>query len=133
LVGTSATTEFVNTGLAAGITYYYVVTAVNNGGESSQSNEVYATTRPSSPTNVTAVANSANSISIYWAAVSGAIGYHIYHSTSTADYTWVGHSASTSYIDDNLSTGTRYYYKVSAYNSGGESPQSTSTVYATTE
>jgi len=40
---TEVTSPFIHTGLANGKTYYFVVTAVNAAGESSESNQVSAT------------------------------------------------------------------------------------------
>jgi beta-glucanase (GH16 family) len=43
-IGSTATTSFTNTGLANGTTFYYVVSAVNSFGESSNSVQISATT-----------------------------------------------------------------------------------------
>jgi uncharacterized protein (TIGR02145 family) len=90
------------------------------------------TTVPAAPTGVTATAASSSSIAVSWSAVSGATGYYIYRSTTSAGtYTQVGSSASASYTDTGLSASTRRYYKVAAYNAGGTGTQS-SAVSATT-
>jgi len=60
-----------------------------------------------------------------WSLVSGAIGYNIYRSLSASDpYIKVGSPTTNLYEDSNVSENTTYYYKVSAYNDTGESPQS---------
>jgi uncharacterized protein (TIGR02145 family) len=79
------------------------------------------------PANVTATAASATSIAVSWSAVSGTTGYYVYRSASaTGTYTKVGDvtSESASYTNTGLTTGTTYYYKVSAYNGSSESAQS---------
>jgi len=127
-VGTSTTTSYTNTGLTAGTTYYYKVAArasYGSSGESAQSSDVSATTLTSAPTDVKAEAVSTSSITISWSSVSGATGYYIYRNTSSSGtYEQVGTSTTTSYTDTYLDGGTTYYYKMAAYNSGGESSQS---------
>jgi fibronectin type 3 domain-containing protein len=82
-------------------------------------------TKPSTPTGVTATAQSSNSISVSWTSVSGASGYHVYRATSSyGTYSQISSPSTTPYIDTGLSASTTYYYKVSAYNSAGESSQS---------
>ena len=86
----SATSPAVQTGLAAGTTYYYIVTAVNSAGEGAASVQVAATTlatvpaptAPAAPTGVTAVGG-ANQATISWPAVSGATSYNIYWSSTS--------------------------------------------------
>jgi hypothetical protein len=82
-------------------------------------------TVPSVPSNVTASAQSSHSIRISWSAVSGASLYGVYRSTSAnGTYEHKVSTSSTSYTDNGLPTNTTYYYKVSAYNSQGESDKS---------
>ncbi|GHV80194.1 hypothetical protein AGMMS49944_19850 [Spirochaetia bacterium] len=131
IVGTSDTTSYSDTGLTANTTYYYTVSANNSVGESAQSSFVSATTNvapPPTPTGVyaSAVSSSSSGITVSWGAVTTAAGYRIYRSTESGSYTQVGTVShpTTSYTDTGLSSNTTYYYKVSAYNSGGESTQS---------
>ncbi|MDR2592233.1 MAG: fibronectin type III domain-containing protein [Chitinispirillales bacterium] len=116
--GTSST-SYTDSNLLYGTTYYYKVSACNGSGEGSQSNYCDASTILNAPTNVSANSTSSSSITVTWSPVFGAIGYRVYRSTSSSDnYTQVGSgTSSTSYTDNNnLSSGTTYYYKVSAYN-----------------
>jgi fibronectin type 3 domain-containing protein len=48
-VASPTSTTFTDTALTNGTTYYYVVTAVNSGGESGNSTETSATPQPSAP------------------------------------------------------------------------------------
>ncbi|MDR1220670.1 MAG: fibronectin type III domain-containing protein [Treponema sp.] len=90
----------------------------NNGG----------TTAPNAPTGVTASALSSSSVNVSWTAAPGATSYKVYRSGSpSGTYTQVGSPSSASYTDTGLSSGTTYYYKVSAVNSAGESAQSSYT------
>jgi len=68
---------------------------------------------PSSPK---AAANSYNSVKITWTAVSGASGYAIYRSaSSTGNFARLTALTQTSYIDQPLTMGSTYYYKIFAY------------------
>ena len=68
------------------------------------------------PTNPTAVATGAGSIKITWTAVSGAVGYKVFRSTSSVGtFKNVGDTAALSFTDTGLVAGTRYFYKIKAY------------------
>jgi fibronectin type 3 domain-containing protein len=131
----NATSPAVQAGLTASTTYYYIVTALNNVGESMASTQVAATTlavvpsptAPAAPSGVTA-AGGANQATITWAAVSGAASYNVYWSitsgvTKTSGTKIAG--ATSPYVQNALAAGTTYYYIVTAVNSVGESSAST--------
>ena len=130
-----STTSFTDYGLSEDTTYYYRVSAYNDAGRSGESAVASAKTLPpvpAIPTGVTASAESSSSIKVSWYYVSWATGYYVYRSTSASGtYTKIGNTSSNSYTDTPLPTKTTCYYKVSAYNSTGESSQS-SYVQATT-
>ena len=124
-VGNSSTTSFSDIGLNPSTTYHYKIAASNSGGTGEQSSTTSTTTRSGTPEDVTAETASSTSITIRWSAVSGATGYRIYRSTSdTGTFTEVGTSTTTSYTNTGLTAGTNYFYKVAAYNSGGQGVQS---------
>lgn len=126
VVGTSATPGFVDTGLANGTTYYYVVSAVNAAGEGANSTEVSTApvAPPSAPTGY-AAAGSAQA-NLVWSGVSGASSYSVKRSTSSGGpYTVLYTGSATNFTDLTAANGTTYYYIITASNVGGESLAST--------
>lgn len=127
---TGASSSYVHSSLTNGTAYYYVVTAVNAGGESVDSAEVTATpqvTAPNAPTVVVATSGNTQA-TISWGAVTGATSYNIYWRTTTGVTKINGTKitgASSPYVHTSLSNGTPYYYVVTAVNAGGESVDST--------
>jgi len=135
-IAAPTTTNYTNAGLTNGTTYYYVVSAVNTTGESTNSSEVSATPStaaaaiPMAPTGLTATAGN-QQIVLNWNASSGATGYHVKRgTTSGGPYTQVAAPTGTIDTDTGLTNGTTYYYVLSAVNSAGESTNS-SQVFAT--
>jgi molybdopterin-binding protein len=111
--------------LANGSTYYYVVTAVNNSGESGISNEAAATPyvpAPSAPLNLTATTSNSQAV-LTWNHVADATGYTVSRATySGGPYTTIASTVTTStYTNVGLTNGVTYYYVVQAYNMMGYS------------
>ena len=119
-------TNYSDTGLAAATTYYYVVSAVNIGGESTNSAQASATTAPAVPASLTATAISALQINLGWTAFAGATSYNLKRSlTNGGPYSVIAASiAATNYSDRSVAPAKTYYYVVSAVNIGGESTNS---------
>ncbi len=120
---------FLDTGLYAGTTYYYKVSAFNNYGESDQTSYINGTTSggetaPSTPTGLSVGSATISSLTISWNTVTGAESYRVYRSsTMGGTYSLVGSPTTNSYTDSGLSESTTYFYYISAVNSYGESAQ----------
>jgi chitinase len=85
------------------------------------------TQAPAAPANLAVTGTTSSSVSLSWAAPSGAVtGYNVYSSGSK-----VASVTGTSTTVTGLAASTTYTFAVTAYNSAGESPQS-SQVSATT-
>ena len=135
----STSTSFSHTGLAAGSTRHYRVSAINSAGTGTASDTDSATTdsppaatAPGAPTGLSATADGQTEIDLSWTAPSddgGAdiTGYKI--EVSTSGSTWSDlvantNSTSTSYSHTGLTAGSTRHYRVSAINSAGTGPVS---------
>ena len=79
---------------------------------------------PSAPTGLTASAANAQ-VNLTWNASSGATAYYVKRSTTSGGpYAQIATPTATSYADNSVTNGTKYYYVVSAYNSYGQSANS---------
>ncbi len=122
-------TSYSDSAVTNGVAYYYVVTAVNSAGESTNSNEAAATPSapavPPAPAGLTATAGK-KKITLNWKPSSGATGYNVKRRTGTTSaFTTIATGVTgATYTNTGLSTGTTYFYVVSATNAGGESGNS---------
>ena len=132
LLGTTTSTSYVNTGAAAGITYYYKVCAVNSAGTSAYSNIVSGRAKaaiPAAPRVTIGNSSASGKPQLTWAAVDGAAKYEIYRSTQqSTGYSLLSTTTSTSYVNTGAAVGTTYYYKVRALNVDGAAGAYSSTV-----
>jgi subtilisin family serine protease len=124
-------TNYLDSGLTNGLTYFYVVSAVNSAGESANSAEAFATPAagggggvPLPPENLTAVPGDAR-VSLAWLPSSGATSYKVRRSLKkSGGYSLIGITASPSYTDLAVTNGVTYWYVVRASNSFGTSRNS---------
>jgi fibronectin type 3 domain-containing protein len=125
-VSTQSGLSWTDTGVTNGTKYFYVVSAYNSAGQSANSAEASATPvlpAPTAPTGLAATAGNAQ-VSLSWNASSGATSYHVKRSTTSGGETQISAPTSNSFADSELTNGTKYFYVVSAVNSGGESTNS---------
>jgi fibronectin type 3 domain-containing protein len=125
-VSNQAGTTYSDTELSSGTNYYYVVTAENSVGEGTASSEISALTVPASPGDVVVTAGNGEA-TITWSASTGASSYTVERASSSGGpFTIVASGVtSLSYLDTGLSSGSTYYYRVSAGNASGTSGTST--------
>jgi fibronectin type 3 domain-containing protein len=108
--------------------YYYIVSAINGGGESAGSIQAAVTTpaspAPAAPAGLAAM-ETTTQILLNWNAVIEATSYNVKRSpTSGGPYTNIATGVVANFADTNVVGGTRYYYVVSAVNVSSESPDS---------
>jgi len=119
-------TSYAVSGLAPGTAYTFSVVANNAAGASTASPAASAVIPPEAPTNLAATPGT-GSASLSWDAASGASSYAIYSGTSaggeSATPVLSGITGTTSTVTG-LSSGTAYYFRVVALNTGGSSAAS---------
>jgi titin len=142
-VGFSSTTNvsYKDTTVTGGTFYRYQVRAYNAGGSSGYSNIAEATTpapptAPAAPSELKLTVASSSRIDLAWKDNSGnETGFKIERSTNGTSFTQITSLGPdvTSYSNTSLSSGTRYYYRVRANNTAGNSGYSNTASAATSK
>jgi autotransporter-associated beta strand protein len=118
--------SYVDVNVAPNTTYYYVVTASNSAGTSTNSPQDSATTQPvpPAPSGLKALPGNAR-VTLLWTSAIGATSYNVKRSTASGyGYVMVTNLTGNSFVDTGLVNGTTYYYVVSSVNASGEGPDS---------
>ncbi len=126
-VAPTSATNYTDSNVINGQTYYYVVSAYNSYGQSPNSPEVNATpAAPPPPAPAGLTANVVDSqVALTWPVTSGATSYNVKRSTANGSgYAPIANTTGTNLTDSGLTNGTTYYYVVSAVSSLGEGPNS---------
>ncbi len=134
---TSTVTAFTDYHLNPSTAYYYGLEAVDTYGNVSTMATATSTTLalPSAPTNVVATALSASQISLKWSASASGMPiskYRVYRGLSASQLTQISAVTTTSFINNGLASGTKYYYAIQALDTGGNLSPMSATVSATT-
>ncbi|MGD0817078.1 MAG: fibronectin type III domain-containing protein, partial [Methanomassiliicoccales archaeon] len=127
----SAGLVYAHTGLTNGHTYYYQVAAVNAAGEGPRTATASATPRtvPSAPA-ISSATGGVGNVTLIWtspASDGGAslIKYSVYRGASSGSETFLRDVGLTlGVVDSSVSAGVTYYYRITAWNSQGESLRS---------
>ena len=107
----NVTSPYTHTGLTNGLTYYYIVTAVDRDGESAASEAVSVTLAPDAPGTVSAVSGD-HQVTVDWRDAIGATSYNLYWSTTPGVTKATGtkiEGATAPYAHTGLDNGTTYY------------------------
>jgi cellulose 1,4-beta-cellobiosidase len=123
LLGSITETSYTDFGpQPTGGTFYYKITPVNAAGTATGA---ITTTKPSAPATIAAIPGNTQ-VTVNWAASVGATGYNLLRGTSSGNETTTVASGitSTTYTDNGLVNGTRYYYVVASIGTGATSGNS---------
>lgn len=121
--------SYVDKSVSPGVKYYYKVQPFNSNRDGMNYSSVASYIANSK---LTYVYSDTNGISLYWSETADAAGYWVYRSTSeNGSYECVGEKTDTSYKEQTLSAGEKYYYKVQPFNSKRQGMNYTNTISIT--
>jgi fibronectin type 3 domain-containing protein len=128
VIGTRAAPSLSFTdAVLGGVTYHYVVSAVNAIGESPDSAPVSAAAilaPPPAPVGLSATAGDSE-VSLSWQATNFASGYEIKRASSAAGpFVSIGTTTGLTFTDTGVTNAQTYFYVVAALNAGGSGPNS---------
>ncbi|HVT89389.1 MAG TPA: fibronectin type III domain-containing protein [Tepidisphaeraceae bacterium] len=116
-------THYTDAGAEVGSNYIYRVMAIGELENSDYSNHATVAVTPAIPIAIGAIALSASQINLTWHEVDGATGYRVDRSANNSTWTTVATVGAilTSYTNTDLTSGTRYYYRIVATSGAGNS------------
>ncbi|MBV9786714.1 MAG: hypothetical protein JOZ51_00960, partial [Chloroflexi bacterium] len=131
-IGSTSETTYTDATVELGLSYVYRVTQLGATGiESARSVPLTvavkdpAVTVPPAPANLRLLSARQDAITIQWNAVSGALVYYVYQSsTPTGPFTKIATTTQPSYTDTTSPKTANFYYQVVAVNQGGLSAAS---------
>lgn len=130
IIASPTLTNYTDSGVTNGTTYYYVVATLRSGAGSANSGQVSATPEPpppSPPSSLTATPGNGQVI-LAWTESTGATAYSVEQSlVSGGPYTLVGGTGNLSFTASGLTNGVTYYFVVTAQNQDGTSGNSVET------
>lgn len=136
-IASGVNSPYLDTGLTNGVTYYYMVAALNLNNQSTNANaEVSATPTAAplaGPFSITSATPGNTQVNLTWGASTNAINYKIYRGTSSGIYnpTPIATVSASPYLDTGLTNGTPYYYMVAAININNQSTNANAEASAT--
>ena len=117
-------TQYIDSGLSAGTSYYYRVVAVMKDAgltfvsDKSAAGNAKVLGTPKAPETVASSA-AAGKITVFWTESAGATQYNIYrYNGAKKAYVYKGTSYGTNFADTTVAAGTTYYYRVVAVTKG---------------
>jgi fibronectin type 3 domain-containing protein len=134
ILGPNVTT-FRDTGLVPGVWYYYEVVAFNSGGESYPANTSAQATPVPAPDPLIVTSSTATTIGLAWNDIyNDEDGFRLERSGNGIDYAVIAQLSAnvTNFVDTGLMPEHFYYYRVVAFNSGGDSYYSATVSAGTT-
>lgn len=126
-ITSSNTTTYTNGNLGAGKKYCYKIASYKKSSNTKiaigpKSSTIAEAKTTSKTVTVTGTSSTSTSIKITWNKISDAAGYQILRldtSTNTYSKIYTASASTTSYTDKNLSSNTKYSYKIRAYYKSG--------------
>lgn len=112
LAGGLAVTNYTDSTVTNGSSYYYVVRAFN-GTESANSNE--ATGEPLATPTISSITGTATTLTVSWSGILGASRYDVRWGTTSGTYTGTTNNVTSPYTITGLSPNTLYYVVVRAW------------------
>lgn len=114
-IAETSKTAYTDEKIPSGVSYYYKVQAYNSLAVSEYSDVVKAKLFANQPSSLNVEVTAYNKIKLTWKASSDATGYEIYRTkTSNGTFVKIATTTNTFYVNDNITTGQRYYYKIRA-------------------